>query len=240
MRSTPITHTGVVGGPGQHSAEMARSLYSGRIAGELRRAIIGGELPAGTPLVESRLAHQLEVSRGPIRSALHALEGEGLVRTQANGRTLVTGFGRGDITDLFRTRLELESCGVRWGIERGGDLAPVGQAFEELGSEGATTPRLVELDVLFHRALVAFSGSRFLVQSWLAIAPVIQAVISLGNARLAVQDPASNVARIVDSHRDLWSALLARDADAATRMLEAQFAITTSMFDGAIGAGETA
>jgi DNA-binding GntR family transcriptional regulator len=48
------------------------------------------------------------------------------------------------------------------------------------------------------------------------------------------------VARIVDSHRALWSALLARDADAATRMLEAQFAITTSMFDGAISAGETA
>jgi DNA-binding GntR family transcriptional regulator len=226
----PITLISGAVGPGQHSAEMARSLYSGRIAGELRRAIIGGELPAGVPLVESKLASELAVSRGPVRSALHALEGEGLVRTQANGRTIVTGFGRDDITDLFRVRLELESCGVRWGIARGGDLGPVGQAFEEIGSEGATTPRLVELDVLFHRSLVAFSGSRFLVQSWLAIAPVIQAVISLGNARLAVKDPSSNVARIVDSHRDLWAALVARDADAATRMLEAQFAITTSMF----------
>jgi DNA-binding GntR family transcriptional regulator len=210
---------------------MARSLYSGRIADELRRAIIGGELPAGTPLVESKLAAELAVSRGPIRSALHALEGEGLVRTQANGRTAVTGFGRADISDLFRVRLELESCSVRWGIARGGDLAPVGEAFDAIGMEGATTPRLVELDVLFHRSLVAFSGSRFLVQSWLAIAPVIQAVISLGNARLAAADPASNLARIVGSHRDLWAALQARDSDAATRKLEAQFAITTSMFE---------
>src|SRR5687767_912200 len=61
-------------GAGQHANRLARSLHSGPIAALLRQAIIDGELPAGTPLVELRLAERLAVSRGPIRNALVLLQ----------------------------------------------------------------------------------------------------------------------------------------------------------------------
>src|SRR5690348_4781916 len=74
---------------GQHARKLARSIYSGSVTAMLREAIISGQLAAGTALVERTLADQLQVSRGPVRNALYALEGEGLARTLPNGRMVV-------------------------------------------------------------------------------------------------------------------------------------------------------
>jgi DNA-binding GntR family transcriptional regulator len=227
-----------LGGPGQHSVKLARSFYSGRVAAFLRERIIGGELPAGTPLVEHRLAETLSVSRGPIRSALQALEGEGLVRTRPNGRAESAGFGARDLQDLFAVRYEMETRAISWGIDAKRDLAPVTEAFGAIERAGASTLRLVDLDIAFHKTLVEFSGSRFLVQAWLAVAPVIQAVITLGNRELAAQDPKSNFARIVDSHRALVDAISQYDSRATTQMLGKQFDLTQSMFHAAHDAPE--
>jgi DNA-binding GntR family transcriptional regulator len=217
----------------QQSTKLARSLHSGRIALALREAIISGALEPGSPLVESKLAEQLAVSRGPVRSALNVLEGEGLVETRPNGRTSVVGFGENDLRDLFDVRFALESQGIRWAIERGARLRRVHAAFDELRREGSSTPRLVALDIDFHRALVEVSGSRFLTQAWLALAPVIQAVITLGNRRLAQRDPQRNFERIVESHRTLVDALDAHDVPATLGMLADQFSLTRSMYGDA-------
>ncbi|MDF3041085.1 MAG: GntR family transcriptional regulator, partial [Thermomicrobiales bacterium] len=47
----------------------------------LREAIISGQLKPGQPLIQSRLAAQFGVSRGPLREALNRLEEEGFVKT---------------------------------------------------------------------------------------------------------------------------------------------------------------
>lgn len=223
-------------GPGRHAAKLARSVYSGRIAAYLRESIIAGELPAHTPLVESRLAESLSVSRGPVRSALTVLEGDGLVRTRPNGRVESMGFTEQDLADLVRVRFELESTGIRWGLAAGAGLEPVQAAMDAIQAEGGASERLVQIDVDFHRALVEFSGSRFLVQSWLALAPVIQAVITIGNRRLVDQQPQSHWERILRSHQLLVDALVARDGDRATHLLADQFSLTRSMFTGPGGA----
>ncbi|HEY2655134.1 MAG TPA: GntR family transcriptional regulator [Solirubrobacteraceae bacterium] len=217
--------------PGQHARKLARSVYTGSIAAVLRERIISGALPDGAPLAEVRLAHQLSVSRGPVRNALQVLEGEGLVSTLANGRTVVVGFGPADLSDLFDTRFALESTAIQWGMARQRPLDEVLASFEEMKAEGTSTPRLVDLDVEFHRALVALSGSRFLVQSWLAVAPVIHAVITLGNRRLAHRDPEQNYERIIASHEVIVDALLAGKADAVLSSLNTQFAFTSEVFE---------
>lgn len=216
---------------GQHSTKLARSLHSGRIAVALRETICSGMLAPGTPLVEMRLAEELGVSRGPVRSALNVVEGEGLVETKPNGRMVVVGFDEDDSRDLFEVRYRLETEAIRRGIELDAALGPVEAAFAAIEAEGNSTPRLVSVDIAFHRALVELSGSRFLVRAWLALAPVIQAAITIGNRHLAEQDPESNFSRIVESHRALMGALRAGDADAAARMLAEQFRFSRSMFE---------
>jgi DNA-binding GntR family transcriptional regulator len=215
---------------GQHTVKLARSLHSGRIARLLREAIVDGALAEGTPLVETQLAAQLSVSRGPIRSALQVLEGEGLVATRANGRMVTMRFGADDLQDLLDVRHELESSAVRRGSRVRGDVEPVRAAFEAFGQEGASTERLVELDLAFHRALVQFGGSRFLLSAWLALAPVLQAVITIGNRRLARDDPGSHRRRILAAHEPIIAPLARYDPEPVVRLLAKQFAFTRAQF----------
>ncbi len=49
------------------------------VADELRQMIMTGALQPGERLFEDRLAEQLGVSRNPVREAIRALEGTGLV-----------------------------------------------------------------------------------------------------------------------------------------------------------------
>ena len=214
----------VVGG------RLQRSLHSGRVTADLAERIVAGELPAGTPLVETVLAERLGVSRGPIRNALLQLEGEGLVRTKPNGRPEVAGFTQEDLVDLLAVRLELESLGVAWGVRAEHDTAPVTQAFDAMAREGASTPGLIQLDMTFHRALIEFSGSRSLLHAWLRLAPVIVAVITVGNRRLGDRHPHSDFNRILEAHRLVVEAVTARRPEEARRLLEEQFALTAAMY----------
>jgi DNA-binding GntR family transcriptional regulator len=218
------------GTAGQHSVKLARSMYSGPIARALREAIVDGEFPPGTPLVEHQLAEQLAVSRGPIRSALQVLQGEGLVETLPNGRTVTMRFAEGDLRDLLAIRRELESSAVRRGCAARADIGPIRAAYDEMQREGASTEHLTELDIEFHRRLVEFGGSRFLLSAWLALAPVIQAVITIGNRRLAQRDPESNFRRILGSHERVLEPLSRYDADATITVLAEQFSITESQY----------
>lgn len=215
---------------GQHAVKLARSVYSGRITRLLREAIVDGALAEGTPLVETQLAAQLSVSRGPVRSALQVLEGEGLVETRANGRMVTVRFGPEDVHDLLAVRLELESSAVRRGAAIHGDVEPVRAAFEAFRRGGASTEQLVELDMEFHRSLVEFGGSRFLLGAWLALAPVIQAVITIGNRRLARQDPRSHYRRILAAHEPILDPLSRFDPEPVIEMLAEQFSLTRSQF----------
>jgi DNA-binding GntR family transcriptional regulator len=213
-----------------HPTKLGHSLFAGRAADSLREAIIEGTLPAGTALVETQLSEQLSVSRGPVRNALQALEGEGLVQTLANGRMVVVGFTPDDMRDLLETRLLLESSGVRQGLLVGSDIGDVHEAFLAIATEEPSSERLVELDIFFHRSLVALGGSRFLVSAWLSLAPVLQSVITVSRRRLARVDPIDHHRRIVGSHRAIVEALESQDVKAVIAMLTDQFAITNSMF----------
>jgi DNA-binding GntR family transcriptional regulator len=196
----------------------------------LRQAIVDGSLTSGTPLIETQLAARLAVSRGPIRSALAVLESEGLAETLPNGRMAVVGLSPGDVHDLIEVRFELEHTAVRWGFVRSAPLDEVESAMRAIERANASDEHLVALDMAFHRALVALGGSRFLLRSWSALAPVIQTLISTGNQRLSDQDPETHLMRIIESHSDLMQAVHARDVDAVGARLRTQFELTESMF----------
>jgi len=205
-------------------------MHTGRAVGVLREEIVAGELVAGAPLVETALAEALGVSRGPIRNALTELEGEGLVRTERNGRSLVAGFTQADLTDVLAVRLEIESLAIRWGIERDCDPEPVRAAFEAMLAEGASTARLIELDMGFHRSLLEFSSSRALLHAWLRLAPILEAVITVGNRRLGARDGTADFERIITAHRPVTQAVLRKDAALASRLLAKQFGVTAEMY----------
>jgi len=209
---------------------MQRSIHTGRTVAILREQIVSGELVPGTPLVETTLAEALGVSRGPVRNALIELEGEGLVRTGSNGRSLVAGFSQDDLRDLLAVRFELESLAIAWGVERDHDAEPIGEALQAMVEQGASTPALIELDLGFHRRLVEFGGSKALLISWLRLAPIIHATITVGNSRLGVRDGQSDFERIIKSHTPVFEAVASGDAAGASKLLAQQFNVTAEMY----------
>jgi len=79
------------------------------VADEIRRMIVSGELSPGERLFEDRLAEQLGVSRNPVREALRALEGTGLVEVVPRRGAYVSRLEPAQARQLLELRQILES-----------------------------------------------------------------------------------------------------------------------------------
>ncbi len=79
-----------------------------RVVEVLRERILSGGIPGGTPLRQSTLARELNVSRIPIREALLQLEAEGLVRFEAHRGATTTELSMTQLDELFELRAQIE------------------------------------------------------------------------------------------------------------------------------------
>lgn len=75
---------------------------------DLRTSILTRRLPAGQPLVEERLARNLELSRTPLREALVRLLGEGLLVKFDGGSYAVRRISANEYFQSMKVRLLLE------------------------------------------------------------------------------------------------------------------------------------
>lgn len=71
---------------------------------QLKHAIITGEIPAGSRIVETVYADQLHISRTPLREALRKLERDGLVEYVLHRGVVVRAFTINDIEEIFTIR----------------------------------------------------------------------------------------------------------------------------------------
>ena len=70
----------------------------------LKHAIIMGEIPAGTRIIETYYADKLHISRTPLREALRQLELDGLVEYKERKGVIVSAFTIDDIEEIFTIR----------------------------------------------------------------------------------------------------------------------------------------
>ncbi len=84
----------------------------------LRRAILGGEMHAGTRLVQSDLAAQLGVSTTPVREALRDLAAEGLIDLDAHRGGVVHELEIDELREIHAIRERLEPLAIELAIER--------------------------------------------------------------------------------------------------------------------------
>ncbi|WP_255498210.1 GntR family transcriptional regulator [Nakamurella sp. PAMC28650] len=182
------------------------------ILAELRRVILEGGVPPGTPIPVDQVAETFGVSRIPVRESLRTLIGEGLVDHRPHAGYLVAQLTVEEFQGLYTVRGVLEKAALS---------CAVGQA-TRLDDEAAMDA-LTALDKAmrdndyrgyhvqsrrFHLALVTPSRMR----------PLLGMLESAWN----VTEPFQPMARIEDDHRRLLHAehramldhFLARDAEA--------------------------
>ena len=74
----------------------------------LKHAIITGQIPAGSRIVETEYADKLHISRTPLREALRKLERDGLVEYVLRRGVVVRAFTIADVEEIYTIRNALE------------------------------------------------------------------------------------------------------------------------------------
>lgn len=117
----------------------------------LRRAILSGELPPNTRLVQANLARELGISTTPVREALRDLVNESLVVSDPHRGAVVRGLDPEEVREIYQMREALEPLVVP---------RVMGKLSEAILDEGAALvremdrvrdpARFVELNAKFH------------------------------------------------------------------------------------------
>jgi len=168
----------------------------------------------GERIVESWLSDHLKVSRTTVREALLMLEREGYVVSEPRRGTFVTRLPREAALDLCYTRALLESFAVRAGYTRVDKLvierlrACIGQM--HLCRLPDDVPRLIQIDLAFHRNLIELAESRRLIDLWSSLNGQIGALVLRSLEQLH-----ANIEDVVAFHQRLLDAIESCDAAVA-------------------------
>ena len=121
----------------------------------------------GERLNEGELARQLDVSRTPVREAMHRLVSEGLLVLVAGRGFHARPLEVKDVYDLYEARLALETAAVALAAERASPnwLAAIDAYLDESvkAQEEAPLERLLQFDEGFHERVAEASGNRELL-----------------------------------------------------------------------------
>ena len=131
----------------------------------LRGAILDGRLRPGQRVNQEEWATRIGVSLIPVREALRALAGEGLVEYRPRRGYAVTELDLDDLEEVYRLRGLLEADALRRGVPRAtprGSSSRSSETRPPTRSGDRTSPAELAANRRFHDRLHALAGSRVL------------------------------------------------------------------------------
>lgn len=191
---------------------------------QLRDLIIWGRLAPGSRVIESDIATRLEVSRTPVRSALHRLQQEGYIASigrRKEQRLVIAPLTQEDARELFEIVGELEGLAARGLATRDAParLAVVAelrrlndQLSDAADAARPDTIRIFDLDTSFHRRYVEGGAGPRLLALHDAVKPQAERYVRLYTSALV-----DEIARSVTEHEVIVERIAAGNADGAQR-----------------------
>ena len=131
----------------------------------LKWAILNAVYAAGDPLTESGLAHELGLSRTPVREAMLRLEVEGLLRLTPGRGAVVAEYSQQDVEDVLEARVLVENHTARASFRARESLLPcLETVHEEMRKRRRErdTAGFTDADRRFHELIVDAAGNRVL------------------------------------------------------------------------------
>jgi len=156
-----------------------KGLWS-NVLSNLRILILNGELKPGDQLIESAIANQMQVSRGPVRDALKQLENEGLVMNIPRKGTFVRKLNKEDFKQIYELRAYLEGLAIRLAIEKLDENHELGSSLKNIAkqigeaSKEESIAQIADLDIEFHRTICESSKNQYLIEAWMRIKSLIR------------------------------------------------------------------
>jgi GntR family transcriptional regulator of vanillate catabolism len=210
----------------------------------VREAILCGEVGAGERLNEVQLSKTLSVSRTPVRAALQALAGEGLLDYAPNRGFTVREFPLPAIVDAYDIRASLEGVAVRFAAERGlptkereliERALTAGDKLLERGSfEAGDLTIYRDINGDFHDALLAAASNRMLSE-------MIRIChhVPVSSTRNIVVFEYHDVRRRHDDHHRIFEAVVAREPWRAEMLMREHVASIKSSLVGYLSERKT-
>ncbi|WP_348524759.1 GntR family transcriptional regulator [Paracoccus marinaquae] len=194
----------------------------------LENQIVDGRFVPGEKLDPEALAVEFSCSRTPIREALQALEASGLVRVEPKRGTFITELGVVELTERFEVMAELEAMCARLAAGRGADheveaIKAAQRGCEEAANTG-DSDAYYHQNTVFHQAIYAASGNRFLESEALRLQIVLQPY-----RRRQVQ-LRGRMARSLAEHQRITDLIEAGEAEGAAAEMKAHVIIQGDRF----------
>ncbi|MGE0217364.1 GntR family transcriptional regulator [Mycolicibacterium sp.] len=182
------------------------------ILDELRRVILDGAVPPGTPIPVGEIAEVFKVSHIPVRESLKTLTGEGLVQHRPNAGYAVAQLTASELAEMYLVRETLETAAMAAAAHTATDadrdhLVEVNRSLEQ-ALKFDDAPAYHRQSREFHLALSRPSRMHRLVHmlesAWNITEPV-QLMVHVAHEQRAV---------LHADHQDMLAAFLDRDPEA--------------------------
>lgn len=209
-------------------SDAAISTLASTLAGQIRLAILWGELPPGAKLRLADLREQYEVSLSPLREALSKLSMEGLVVAEDQKGYRVAPVSAENLKEVVKLRSHFESIALAEAISTGGDeweerLVAVFHRLSKLERDSARKLRIEDWERahrVFHTALIAGCGMPLLLQ----FCGTLHDLNDRYRRLFLKKYPAGR--DVCAEHLAIYEATLARDAKKACELLRRHIART--------------
>lgn len=193
---------------------ISKQLLSDRVYEALKSAIVNGDLPPETRLVETDIATQMEVSPTPVREAFKKLSAEGFVTIIPWQGVRVRLIDDQDILETYQCREFLEALAVRLAADKVDE--PTLRQLERILRESAASSSPTEVAKLnsdFHNVIIAIAGNQRLK---VLLATIHEIIL---RDRHVTAYLSSRRKQIEGEHQDILKALRDRDKDAAEQAM---------------------
>lgn len=197
-----------------------------RIVQSVLTDVFEGRYEAGRRLVTQELAARFGVSHTPIREALVALAGIGIIDLLPNRGAVVRRVSARDVREICQVRRALESEAARRACGRidRGVLSELAAEFDELragaaGGDAQVVARAATADSRLHDAIAQACGNAFLANELNRLKLLFRAFRDVSYHRDEARFVPLRLADETEEHRAIVAALLAGDRKGAGRAM---------------------
>jgi DNA-binding GntR family transcriptional regulator len=219
------------------NAQIDRLSVADQVYDHVRSAILRGDIPQGTRVVEAQIAKNLKISRAPVREAVNRLLQDGLLESKTHYGPSVVQMTAEKIRYLYDLRSAIEGLAIREVVHRRRDidLTPLRKCIADMKrlAKKKDLAGLVNAELEFHRILCGFARNPYVVKVSEMIDAQVRMALTIDNATY------DNLADVADEHEPIIAAIEAGDADAAADLIASHILSSLAGVTGSAQAAKT-
>jgi DNA-binding GntR family transcriptional regulator len=194
------------------------TLIRGQIYNRIKEEILSGSISPGSRVLEGRLAKLVNVSRTPVREALHVLEMEGFLESFPRVGYRVRQITWVEAIEINEIRAVLEPLAAKKAVESE-DQSYISELEEVLKrSEAAAKRNQINLfsqyDAEFDEIIIRASMMKTLLDVWATLRHRLKLY------RMGAQDSSNTMIRSIKGHWKILECLKAKDKDGVDRAIK--------------------